>query len=404
MPRIDLNDLQPLVITEAKMRGDIKATVARLSKKKGWRKVGMTRESILGHVDRKFIHHAEHYAKMLNGGTRADGSMFKGTDGVGSVFLDLEENTATVVINGSKEWNAAPHKYETTIRFNNYDKIANLPEHTWAEKARALMEDHMQVHCTCEAFQFYHAHAATVKGFALEGEQRPAPKNNPLNRGGVCKHMEHALRYVPANYAKIAAGMKKGAALGESAVVEANVARPLSHQTDANGNSTYDWHEPDATGNTQHYRAWFDKTHTHGRYDTGFGTVDHAGNLDTQATLNKVDVSNVGATFLKAMRHHVTSVVPSHVGTIRHVHYQYQPVADTAGNSAGKPHEGKRASVYRRWWDSARFGGNEKVGADPRMAGAKVTHKPETDKDALVSIRFPKGLRNHVDKVGVEPL
>jgi hypothetical protein len=209
MFRTDLLATAP--IAEASPR-DIRSTLASLRASRKWKSRGKSRTAILGKVDRRFIHHQEHYDRMLNGGTRPDGSTYNGAKGVTKVFMEAGTDEASITVDGSREWDGSKHAYHVAVEFSNYGLILRVPGLTFTERALLLMQDNIRVDCDCKAFQYYHRHAATEKGFALVVEERPAPDRNPRNRGGVCKHLEHALRYLPANYTAIASAMKAHAA------------------------------------------------------------------------------------------------------------------------------------------------------------------------------------------------
>jgi hypothetical protein len=214
----DLLAQEPLApLQEARSSEDLDAAAAQLRRMPEWRDDGATIAEVRGEVDPTFIHHQEHYDRMMGGGTRPDGTTYRGVGGLRSVRMVVEDATAEVVIAGSSEWRPEAHSYLTRIRFSNYGFIAAQPM-TWTERARLLLRDDVRVHCSCPAFRYYHAHAATEKGFALEAEDTPARIRNPDDRGGVCKHLEHALKYVAANYATIAGAMKRHRQTEESAV------------------------------------------------------------------------------------------------------------------------------------------------------------------------------------------
>ncbi len=218
MREYDLLAIAPLVpIQEARSRDDLDRIIAELRGSSEWQPDGRTIAEVRGEIDPDFINHSQHYLRMMQGGRRPDGSTYRGGGGLQSVRMQIGERTAEVVIAGSREWRPEAHSYLTRIRFANYPLIAGQPL-TWTERARLLLRDDVRVHCSCPAFRYYHAHAATEKGFALLPEDRPASAINPAGRGGVCKHLEHALRYVAANYTTIAGAMKRHNQAEESVV------------------------------------------------------------------------------------------------------------------------------------------------------------------------------------------
>lgn len=199
----DLGTTAPL-IDEAKSRQDLAKVLAQLRTERKWAKEGWTRRKILEGVDDTFIHHRDHADRMMQGGEG-----FPAAKGITKVTFKADRNVAEMVIDGSREWENKPHTYRTSIRFSNYGLIKSLPEMTWPERARLLLEDNMRVDCTCDAFRYYYRYPATRKGFALVYEHRPASKRNPGRHGTVCKHLEHALRYIGNQYAVIAGAMKR---------------------------------------------------------------------------------------------------------------------------------------------------------------------------------------------------
>jgi hypothetical protein len=204
---IDLLATRPLVV-EARPRADLDATIRSLRKNESWRAKGKPAADILEVVDNEFINHGVHYARMMTGGTRPDGETYSGGGGIERAIMRVDERTCEVIVNGSLEWDGNPHTYATRVQFQNYNLIRKIPEHTWGDKARLLLRDNMLVDCDCKAFQYYHRYAATKKGFSLVRENRPSRKTNPKLRGGVCKHLEHALHYIGGQYSTIASAMK----------------------------------------------------------------------------------------------------------------------------------------------------------------------------------------------------
>ena len=77
------------------------------------------------------------------------------------------------------------------------------------EKARALIKDHLKVHCDCPAFQYHYAYVAHKKGFGLKKETRPARIKNPKRKGSVCKHLHVVLKWLGGQHPKFASEMKR---------------------------------------------------------------------------------------------------------------------------------------------------------------------------------------------------
>lgn len=206
--RFDLLAVRPLTIGEARARGDLLQTLALLRSKARWNERGAPRREILAEIDPDFIRHRLHYDRMMKGGVDDAGERVRRAKGIKQVEMRVTVRECEVTVDGSREWDKDPHEYRTRVRFSNYDLIRRVREHTWTERARLLLEDNLRVDCDCNAFRYYHRYAATQKKFALVPENRPASTKNPGERGGVCKHLEHTLRYLGANYATIASAMK----------------------------------------------------------------------------------------------------------------------------------------------------------------------------------------------------
>lgn len=217
----DLLDTLP-IIGEAKARGDLLKVLSRLRETRQWSNKGWPKREILDEVDDSFIHHREHAEKMMHGDPAAG---YRAAKGIKSVKMNATVETCTVSIDGSREWDRKPHSYQTRIKFNNYKLIRTAEGMSWSDKARLLLEDNVQVHCTCDAYKYFYQWAATKRGFALESQKIPARIRNPKKHGTVCKHLEHALKYLGGNYQVIASAMKRHHQFLEEAM---NVDHPLS--------------------------------------------------------------------------------------------------------------------------------------------------------------------------------
>jgi hypothetical protein len=205
----DLASLVPMPVTEAASEERLQRELLRLQQTPGWREEGWTRREIMEEVDPEFINHADHYERMLSGGTCEDGTAYPGTKGIRSVTLRADEKKADVIIDGSREWDPEEHSYLNYVRFMNYPRIRRLEGLTWPDKARLLLRDQMRLHCTCPAYRFFYRYGATEKGFALLAEDRPSGITNPDLRGAVCKHLARTLTYLGAWYPRIATGMRQ---------------------------------------------------------------------------------------------------------------------------------------------------------------------------------------------------
>jgi hypothetical protein len=174
-----------------------------------WSSKGKTRQQILERVDNSFIRHRVHYERMMQGGHDDNGKRFRAAAGIKKVTFRALMKECEIVIDGSHEWNKSNHKYSTRIKFSNYGLISEAAGLSWLDKARLLLEDNICIDCDCAAYRYFYRYAATKRGFALVKESRPAKHTNPRNRGAVCKHLEHALRYIGGSYSTIASAMKR---------------------------------------------------------------------------------------------------------------------------------------------------------------------------------------------------
>lgn len=195
---------------EARRGADLDRAVARLSRAHGWVKEGWDRARIIREIDPTFIHHNEHFDRLLNGGVSVRGRPFAGGGGLRWGGLVVDENEAVLRVMGSMEYAKPQEVYQQSIRFSNYHTVAEDAALSWSDKARLLLtRDNLRVHCDCDAYRFYHQRPATVKGFALVPESRHAPVNNPSGRGGVCKHLNVTLRWLGAQASQLASEMKQ---------------------------------------------------------------------------------------------------------------------------------------------------------------------------------------------------
>lgn len=178
---------------------------------KGWSTKGRSLGRVTGAIDPSFINHDLHKQRMLKGGIRANGEAYPGGGGLRWGGLVVKDGQALLRVMGSLEYppKGKQQIYQQTLGFSNFLKIMKAAGANWPERAKILMKDRVKVHCDCPAFRYYHAHAATKKGFALLPEMRPSPKTNPDLKGGVCKHLDLVLKNLPAQTQHIASEMKK---------------------------------------------------------------------------------------------------------------------------------------------------------------------------------------------------
>lgn len=210
------------MLGEAASREDLNKVLARLRAERGWSHKGLPRADILEKVDDEFIHHRDHADRMMHGG---DG--YKAAKGIKRVRLMADLDECDIVIDGSREWDNRPHAYVSRIRFSNYRRIREAKGLSWLERGRLLLGDNLMVDCDCSAFRYFYRYDATKRGFALVTEKRRARVKNPDGRGSVCKHLEHALKYLGGHYAVIASAMKKHHQIEEEAVNDKTVSQSL---------------------------------------------------------------------------------------------------------------------------------------------------------------------------------
>jgi hypothetical protein len=203
--------LTACVLNEARKREVLVKALAKLKKSKKWVKEGWTRDALVSEIDPSFIHHSEHYERLIHGGTRPDGSKYPGGGGMRWGGMVISEQAALLRVLGSHEWQKSKgqEQYQTEFKFNNFQLVAEAEGLTWPEKARLLLTKcGLHVNCQCESFRFFHRYAATVKGFALLPETTSAPINNPENKSGICKHLDLVLRNLGAQAPQMASEMK----------------------------------------------------------------------------------------------------------------------------------------------------------------------------------------------------
>jgi hypothetical protein len=195
------------LISEALITEGPSEVIAKL-RKKGWSTAGRSLGRLMKEIDPRFINHKDHLERLTKGGTRPDGTAFPGGGGLRWGGLVISQKEALLRVLGSYEYKDTQEQYQQTIRFANFHAIAKAAGLTWTERARLLMQDRIKVHCDCPAFRYFHAYAATEKGFALYPELRPSNKTNPEKKGGICKHLHLVLQYLPAQAQSIASDMK----------------------------------------------------------------------------------------------------------------------------------------------------------------------------------------------------
>jgi hypothetical protein len=180
---------------------------------KGWSTSGRSLGRVVKTIDPDFINHDLHKQRLMKGGTRPNGETYPGGGGLRWGGLVVKDGQALLRVMGSLEYPPKDGQqiYQQTLGFSNFMKILKAAGANWSDKGKMLLKDRVKIHCDCPAFRYYHAHAATKKGFALMPELRPSPKTNPDLKGGICKHLDVVLKYLPAQAQRIASEMKSWA-------------------------------------------------------------------------------------------------------------------------------------------------------------------------------------------------
>lgn len=195
-------DHEVALVLEHLSKEGLDGALRKLRKLNGdsWKTEGRTAKQLLNMVKgQKFIQHQEHLQRMRD----------SKTGGLRDIGIFNKEGQVFMAVNGSTEWHNPRKRYQITIGFQNFDRIVADNNLTWSDKARLLMRDKLKVHCNCKAFRYFYAYTAGQKGFGLLPELRPAEVNNPKNKGGICKHLHHALSLLGTNSQKVASQLKQ---------------------------------------------------------------------------------------------------------------------------------------------------------------------------------------------------
>lgn len=194
-------DHEVQLVLEHLSKEGLDGALKRLKKLNGeaWNTRGRTAKQLLNMVrSQSFIGHHDHLQRMRDGRT----------GGLRDIAIFNQKGEAWMAVNGSTEWKNPRERYAITLRFQNFDRILADQSLTYSDKARLLLRDKLKVHCDCKAFRYFYAYTAHQKGFGLLPEMRPAEVRNPRNKGGICKHLHHALQTLGTNTQKIAGQLK----------------------------------------------------------------------------------------------------------------------------------------------------------------------------------------------------
>jgi hypothetical protein len=126
----------------------------------------------------------------------------------GVMFDGVEEDTLMFRMKSS-EFEKNRIIYQCMIKFDNWDEIGQDPDLNYVEKARMLLwTGNIRVHCSDPSFLYYYQYITTVLDASIYPEDRKPVRNNPQERGIVCKHLNRVLQVLPFHSGKIASAMK----------------------------------------------------------------------------------------------------------------------------------------------------------------------------------------------------
>lgn len=115
-------------------------------------------------------------------------------------------------------------RWMSTIRFKEWEDIGSDLTMRPIDRSRMLMfSGNIELNCTCPSF-LYHGYRYILDqmGASLIPEKRPPVKNNPQQRGVVCKHLNRVLRSFPFYSADLAKRLSTefGAKAGQTATAD----------------------------------------------------------------------------------------------------------------------------------------------------------------------------------------
>lgn len=122
----------------------------------------------------------------------------------------IENDTLRYVINSS-EHETNRIKYQCSVKFDEWDDLAQDADLNNNEKARMLLwVGNIRLHCTCPSF-LYHGYQYLLGSIdaSIYPEPRAPQRQNPDQRGIVCKHLNRILRVLPFYSGQIASEFKR---------------------------------------------------------------------------------------------------------------------------------------------------------------------------------------------------
>lgn len=132
-------------------------------------------------------------------------------DVLNGIKLDrFEDNTVHFIINSS-EFDSNRIQYQCSVKFDDWDDIAQDNSFNFSEKARMLLwVGNIRLHCTCPSYSYHgYQYLLSVLDASIYPETRSPKKTNPDQRGIVCKHLNRILRVLPFYSGDIAAELKR---------------------------------------------------------------------------------------------------------------------------------------------------------------------------------------------------
>jgi hypothetical protein len=143
----------------------------------------LTYKKIVGMIDEDF----------LQQGVRA-----RVLEGVRLANIDSEKGEMSFLVRSS-EHSSNNLFYANTIRFDEWNDVVDETDLNPIGRARLLMFDgNVRLNCTCPSF-LYHGYRYLLdrQEASIFPEKRPPRRNNPHQRGIVCKHMNRVLKAFP---------------------------------------------------------------------------------------------------------------------------------------------------------------------------------------------------------------
>jgi hypothetical protein len=106
---------------------------------------------------------------------------------------------------------ASGNRYINLVRFKQWDEVVSDFDWTPMEAARVLIwKGDVELHCSCPAFLYWgFQYLLTSIDASIIPEERKPRKNNPMEKGIVCKHLYRTLKSFPFFGGDIAQEIKR---------------------------------------------------------------------------------------------------------------------------------------------------------------------------------------------------